>query len=205
MLEHDAEEKGMDSSRQMQLYDEARQAYQQALKIDPKCLPAYLGLARVYMKLNNYDKALETYNQAGEKFPKEFSLWFDMGICHCRVKHWDLAVLSFKKALEMDPENRAVTQTLGFCLARAGRTQESLEMLQKVMSPAQAHYQIGRMLHHVQRDDLCREELRLALQIEPEHTGARSLLASLDAPPPNVPTNVNQAPRQPQVHLQFEE
>jgi tetratricopeptide (TPR) repeat protein len=202
MREHDAEEKGLDTSRQMELCDEARQVYQQALKIDPKCLPAYTGLARVYMKLNHYDRALEMYNQAAEKYPKDFSLWFDMGICHCRVKHWDLAVFSFKRALEMDPENRAATQTLGFCLARAGRLQESLETLQKLMSPAQAHYQISRMLHHVQRDDLCREELRLALQLEPDLAPARNLLASLDGPPNTAPTPPAAGS---QVQLLFEE
>ena len=186
MLEHDAEEKGVDPSRQMNLYDEARQAYQQALRIDPKHLPAYTALARVYMKMNHYDKALETYNQAAEKFPREFSLWVEMGMCYCRTKQWDLAVLSFKKALESDPENRQVTQTLGFCLARAGRIQESLEALQQVMPPAQAHYQIGRMLHHVQRDDLCREELRQAVRLDPEFVPAQALLASLDGPPPSA-------------------
>src|SRR5260370_2746200 len=105
MREQNAEEKGVDPARKMDTYDEARQAYQQALKIDPKCLAAYSGLARIYMKLNHYDRALETYHQGLAKFPKEFSLWFDMGICHCRTKQWDQAVSSFKRALEMDPEN----------------------------------------------------------------------------------------------------
>jgi tetratricopeptide (TPR) repeat protein len=187
MREQEAEDKDTNPSQKMDLYDDARQVYQTALKIDPKHLPAYSALARVYMKMNHYDKALETYKQAAEKFPKEFSLWLDLGMCYCRMKQWDPAVASFKKALEMDPENRQVLQTLGFCQARAGHTQESLETLQKVMTPAQAHFQIARMLHHVQRDDLCRVELNQALQMDPELAPARTMLASLNGPPPTVP------------------
>jgi len=201
MLEHDAEEQGVDPSRQMNLYDEARQAYQKALKTDPRYLPAYTALARVYMKLNHYDKALETYNQAAEKFPREFSLWVEMGMCYCRTKQWDTAVMSFKKALESDPENRQVTQTLGFCLARAGRIQESLDALQQVMPPAQAHYQVGRMLHHVQRDDLCRDELLQAVQLDPEFVPAQTLLASLDGPPPSANAS-NAANGHVQIHIE---
>ena len=209
LRERDAEEKGVDPSRKMDFYDEARQAYQKALKTDAKYLPAYSGLARVYMKMNHYDRALEVYRQATEKFPKEFTLWFDMGMCQCRSKQWDQAATSFKKALEIDPENRQVTQTLGFCLARAGHIEESLAMLQRVMTPAQAHYQIARMLHHVQRDDLCRDELRQALQLDPELAPARTLLVSLDGPPPGAgnvsPPPANTAASQPQAQIRFEE
>src|SRR6516165_7905053 len=66
LRERDAEEKGVDPSRKMDFYDEARQAYQKALKTDAKYLPAYSGLARVYMKMNHYDRALEVYRQATE-------------------------------------------------------------------------------------------------------------------------------------------
>ena len=128
-------------------------------------------------------------------------------MCYCRVKQWDQAVASFKKSLEMDPENRQVLQTLGFSLARAGHTQDSLEILQKIMTPAQAHYQIGRMLHHVQRDDLCRLELSQALQVDPQFAPARCLLASLDGPPPTTPSpvSVNPTAGVPHVQLRFEE
>src|SRR5262249_43231025 len=61
--EQEAEDKYMNPSHKMDLYDDARQVYQAALKIDPKHLPAYIALARVYMKMNHYDKALETYKQ----------------------------------------------------------------------------------------------------------------------------------------------
>lgn len=210
LREQEAEEPGVDQARKMNLYDEARQCYQKALKVDPKNLAAYNGLARVYLKMEHCDRALEVYNQAVEKFPKEFGLWYDMGMCHCRVKQWDKAVFSFKKALEVDPENRPVTQTLGFCLARAGHIPESLEALQKIMKPAQAHFQIARMLHHVERDDLCREELHKALAIDPEFTPAHAMLASLNRVPPvsnspRTPVVTPSQPSQPHLQIQFED
>src|SRR5205809_135355 len=83
---------------------------------------------------------------------------------------------ALRKAQEFDPENRFITQTLGFCLARAGHIQESLEMLSKVMTPVEVHYNVARMLFQIQRDDLSLMHLQIALQIDPNYEPAREML-----------------------------
>jgi tetratricopeptide (TPR) repeat protein len=178
--ERQAETPGLSSSQKQNFLDIARQHYQKAMQVDPNHVPAYGGLARVYMNMNHLDKAQETYHRALQRFPKNMSLWYELGLCCCRAKQWDAAIRSLEKARELEPENRAANQTLGFCLARAGHVQEGLETLSRVMTPAEAHYNIARMLHHMQHDDLCRRFLGQALQLNPDLSGARSLQASLD-------------------------
>jgi len=46
------------------LTDEALRAYQQAIKSDPGCIAAYVGLARLYQKLEEHDKAVATLDTA---------------------------------------------------------------------------------------------------------------------------------------------
>jgi len=178
--ERQADNPELNSSQRQNILDVARSYYQKAIAVDANHVPAYTGLARVYMNMDHYDKAQETYHKILQKFPKNASLWLEVGVCHCRAKQWELAVRSFQKAGELDPESRTAIETLGFCQARAGHLQESLQTLSKVMSPAEANFTVARMLHHMNRDDLCRGYLRQALQLNPDLAGARSLQEALD-------------------------
>src|SRR5262249_23122306 len=115
-----AADEGKDRAQQMKLYDETRQLYQNALKIDANCRDATQGLARVYTRLEDYPHALETYQKALDKNPNDHGMWFDLGSCHNRKKDFARAVPCFSKALQLDPENRQYMTTLGFTLAYAG-------------------------------------------------------------------------------------
>lgn len=175
-----AEKDGVGPALKQTLYDQAREAYQQAIKIDPEHMPAYAGLARIYHLQKLPNKALETYHQALQKKPADPSLWLEVGMCHCRAKQWELAIRSLDKALELDPNNRRLTQTLGFCQARAGRANDSVETLAKVMPLAEANYNVARMMRHMQQDDPCRHYVQEALRLDATHSAARALLDALD-------------------------
>jgi hypothetical protein len=175
-----AEKDGVGPALKQTLYDQAREAYEQAIKIDPEHMPAYAGLARIYQLQKLPTKALETYHLALQKKPADPSLWLEVGMCHCRAQQWDLAIRSLAKALELDPNNRRLTQTLGFCQARAGRARDSVETLAKVMPPADANYNVARMMRHMQQDDQCRHYVQEALRLDAAHAAARALLDALD-------------------------
>ena len=46
------------------IYDSARMAYEQAIKVDPKYGPGYAGIARTFLSQNNTTKALEYFSMA---------------------------------------------------------------------------------------------------------------------------------------------
>ncbi len=177
--------------------DLARRAYQQALRLDPDYLPAYEGLARLYITIKDYPRAVETYQKAIKKHDQESRLWFELGMCYARQKQWDLAIDNLRNASRLDPENRQYANTLGFCLARAGRYDESLACFRQAVGEAMAHYNLARMLEHLQQPERSREELQLALQVQPDLEPARQMLADLQPPPA-------QAPSRPAVALGFE-
>src|SRR5262245_59438945 len=93
-------------AKQRQLRDEARQSYQEALRLDPNCLAAYQGLGRVYTELNDWQRAMEAYRTGLEKHPRDPALWFGQGVCLCRQKNFAQAAESLRKALQLNPENR---------------------------------------------------------------------------------------------------
>lgn len=165
-----------------QLRDQARRAYLRALEVDPKYLPAHVALAKLHEAQEEHAKALEIYRKAAKLHPKDVQLCIEIGMYQARHKQWDEAIVQFRKANQLDPDNRQCTRLLGHCLARAGHCEESLVCLKKVMSEAEAHYTIARMLHHVQKDDLSRKYLNQAIQANPALQPAHELLAELNRP-----------------------
>jgi tetratricopeptide (TPR) repeat protein len=166
-----------------QLIDRARRSYQQALEIEPNNIPALKALALLYVTIKDHDRAIAAYQSALKAVPKDASIWFDLGMYQMQCKEWAPAVEDLRQAVALDPENRHYTKTLGFCLARAGRFDESLICLQQAVGPAEAHYDVARMQLHLQQDEAAKRHLYLALQADPQHHGARELLARLEAPP----------------------
>lgn len=164
------------------LYDEALRAYQQAVKLDPGYVDGYLGLGRLYQKLEEFDKAVATFETGLQAVPKSSKLWFELGICHARRKAWEPALTGLRNASELDPDNHYYTNMVGFCLARAGRFDESYQHFAKAQGEARAHYNVARMLHHVGRDAEARDHLVLALKAKSDFGPAGRLLAELDDP-----------------------
>ncbi len=177
---------GRSPGEQEELRNKARLGYQQALQINSKDLPALLALARLYTSEGDFDRALATYDRAIGAHPNNALPRYELGMCHGRRKNWNLALQSLQKAVELDPENRGYRHTYGLCLARAQRWDESLAVLTKLEGPANAHYELARMLHHLDQDQASKEHLRLALVQNPEHFGAQQLLEALETGTPDL-------------------
>jgi tetratricopeptide (TPR) repeat protein len=182
MRMHFASEPNCTPLNRERLLDEGLRAYQQAIKADPACNAAYVGLARLYQRLEEYEKAVATLDAALKIAPKNADLWFELGMCHARHKAWEPALAALRNASELDADNHLYMNMLGFSLARAGRFDESYQYFAKVQGEAKAHYNVARMLHHVQRDAECKQHLALALKAKADFASARQFLADLDNP-----------------------
>lgn len=181
LQERAATDPGRSSVEQEELRNRARSAYQQALQINPKDRSALMALARMYASEGDSDRAVATYNRAIRDYPKDAALRYELGMSHAQRKNWDVALQSMQMAVRLDPENRRYAQNYGLCLARAQRYEESFAVLAKLEGHARAHYDLARMMHHLDQNDLSKEHLRLALAQNPELIGAQQLLAELEA------------------------
>ena len=182
LKETDADTAKANPEAQARLRDEARQAYQHALKIDANNLDAYRHLGRLYVKMADCDRALETYKKALAKHPRDAQLWYDMGMCQQRRKDLAESVRCFNKALELDPENRDYHKKLGFTLAWMGQIDAGLAHLTRAQGAALAHCNIARVL--VERNDRqgAHRHVMIALRENRELPEAQGLLAWLEGP-----------------------
>ncbi|OAI47757.1 hypothetical protein AYO44_08940 [Planctomycetaceae bacterium SCGC AG-212-F19] len=177
------------------LMEEARQAYFRALVEDPRCLPAIVGLARHWEKLELVDNALYCYDAAFKLAPYDASVWFEVGMMLARRKQWEAALARLHKAAEIEPTNRRYVSSYALALARANRPDECLVWLKKVQGDAEAHCTLARALHDMHQDDLAREHAERALAADPSLDAAQDLLADLGVLPAGVPPRAAGTPR----------
>jgi tetratricopeptide (TPR) repeat protein len=169
--------------QQEKLRDEARQAYQKAIEIDPHCIQAHLALGAWYRHQDDDARALAAYQAALKQNPKAAPLWYEQGVIYCGRKDFTNALTCLKQAHELEPDNKSLASQYGFCLARAGKPQEAVVVFSRVMSKADANYQVARMMDHCKQPEQCRQYLTVALQERPSHTGAQQLWAQINAAP----------------------
>jgi tetratricopeptide (TPR) repeat protein len=172
---------GCTPMRRQELREQARLAYQQAIRIDPKHVPAYQGLGRLYAETEDTAHAVETYQKGLKAAPKEAALWYELGMCQGRRKEWGPALESLSRASELEPENHQYANSLGYGLARAGRYDDALSCFERVNGEGRAHYKLARMLQHLGQNDLARHHLELALEKDPRMADAQSLLREIDS------------------------
>jgi tetratricopeptide (TPR) repeat protein len=153
-------------SRQ-QLCDLARDDYEKALKIDPKYVPAYQGLARLYTAMHEYPLAVETYQKALKLAPNDAALWSDLGLCHNSQKNWGPALDCLERAVRIEPANRSYTNALGVVLAEVGRYEDSLKCFVRSNGEAMGYYRLGQTLDRLQQTELSRRYLEVAVQKDP--------------------------------------
>lgn len=170
---------------QARLRDEARQAYQKALKIDPNNLEGFRHLGRLYAKKNDFDHANEIYKKALAKYPKDATLWYDLGVCYNRRKDFGESLRCFNKALELDPENPKILMKIGFTYTWLGQVDQGLASLKLAQGSALAHYNVARILLQKDQNESALRHLRLALRENSQLQEARDLLTSLEAPTPD--------------------
>jgi len=179
-----------------ELLDHARQRYQKALKADPKNRGAFLGLAKLYTRLEDYPAATGVYRQYLDQNPKDHAVHHDLAVVYGKAQDWVNAAAACEAALALDPENLVYQKTLGMCLVRAGKYDEGYAMWLKVMPEAKARFFLARAIEHTGQIELVKQQVKLALAADPAYEPAVSFLAYLNgeqaAPPPPATDAVQQ-------------
>ena len=171
---------------QARMRDEARQAYQAALKLDPNNQEATHSLGRLYTKMGDCERAQDIFRKALIKTPRDGTLWYDLGLCYHRKRDFPESARCFTKALELEPENRDYMKKLGFTLAWMGQYDQGLSLLTRTQGAALAHYKVARVMMQKDQTELARRYLQTALRENGQLQEARELLASLENPNANA-------------------
>lgn len=158
----------------------AVQQYEEALKINPKYVPALFRLGMVYSEMKQYDQAIATWNRYIEVTEDSAIGYSNLAFCQELSGNRKAAEESYEAGIERDPKNQPCRVNYGLMLAREGRIDEAKSQFAAVLTPAQVHYNIASVLQQQGRKEAARAEFKEAMKVDPKFVDAAVRLADLD-------------------------
>ena len=92
-----------DQLLKQQQYVQALQAYEEALRIDPRNFHAWNGKGTALYSQGNYKKAYESYQRAIEIDADNPVVWVSAGLSLNRLQRYQQAIVHFERAILLDP------------------------------------------------------------------------------------------------------
>ncbi len=150
-------------------YDNALEAFQHALKIDPNSTKTANNLGNLYVSQGKLDLAEKEFKKVVRVDPLNSDANYNLGLVLMAKNLPAEAIASFQRVLPATIETR-------FNLARAyllaGRTAEGLKLAKELSiegkNNVQAHFTLGVLLASAKQYDMARRELERANALQPE-------------------------------------
>jgi tetratricopeptide (TPR) repeat protein len=101
----------------------AIQDYNKALEIEPDCVDALTGRARLFFTLTQYDKSIADYSQVVRLDPNCQVAYRFRGCSYSRVDQMDKAFADFNEALKLNPKDGLSYFVRGTAHEKAGQNQ----------------------------------------------------------------------------------
>ncbi len=109
--------------------EQAREAYQRALEIDPGVINAHVNLGRQFHMAGELGRAEPHYREAARLDPDDPTPHFNLGVLLEEVGRRDEAVHAYRQAILRDPDFADAHCNLGLLLESLGRRQEAVRHL----------------------------------------------------------------------------
>ena len=175
--------KGFDLGK-LERYEEAIEAYEKAIEINPKYNDAWFNKGFDLGKLKRYEEAIEAYEKAIEINPKDNDAWYNKGFRLARLKRYEEAIEAYEKAIEINPKDDKAWLNKGFCLGKLRRYEEAIEVSEKAIeiNPKEAlgYSNIGELFFKLGNLEDASKNAKNALKRNENLTSALSLQGRID-------------------------
>lgn len=162
---------------------EALDALEAAVKLDPGHFKARLHLGRNYYEHNRHLKARRQFEAVLEKDPGYPWLHYHLSMLHSNRGDVQAAIRELEKELELHPEHSQARLELGEWLVKIGRFESGLAHLsqtkQDEVHPVDLNYAIAKAHRGLGNPEQALAAARKCLEMDPEFSDAHYLLGQL--------------------------
>lgn len=124
--------------------DQAKSAYEDALKKDPQRADAIDRLAVMHARKGQFEQAIELHKKALVLQPRNADFVCNLGYSYYLQQRWAEAEIQLRKAIELTPGHGRALNNLGLVLARTVRTNEALAAFRRSgCTEADAHSNVA--------------------------------------------------------------
>ncbi|MCZ6725832.1 MAG: tetratricopeptide repeat protein [Acidobacteria bacterium] len=168
----------------LEQFDRAVVWFGQALRIDPRCEPAYGHKMESYVRLEQHDEVETTFYLAQQALesPSAHCLAV-MAESLLRCKQYQRAEWCLKEALRLEPQLPRLRARLGAVFAATGRPQRALQMFLRDLRDDPGNIDTlldyGELLVDLSRLPEAAEKYRRVLELEPANVDAHFRLGEL--------------------------
>jgi tetratricopeptide (TPR) repeat protein len=150
-------------------YEEALDAYRQALFLDPNNAQAYVGRSRSLHGLKRYKEALLASEQALRLDPNNAEAYVNKGEALYGLKRYEEALAAYEQALRLDPSDAVTYNNKGNVLNNLERYEEALAAYEQTLrldpSDASVYNNKGNVLKQLRRGKEAQQAYNRAKQL----------------------------------------
>ena len=120
-------------------YDLALEDLNEAIKLNPQYVDAYMGRGAVYIIKGEYDLALEDLNEAIKLNPQYVDAYMGRGAVYIIKGEYDLAVEDFNEAIKLNPQHVDAYMGRGAVYIKKGEYDRALEYFNEAIKLNSQH------------------------------------------------------------------
>ncbi|XP_037998869.1 tetratricopeptide repeat protein 21B isoform X3 [Motacilla alba alba] len=169
-----------DAYMNIQEPDEAIEAYEQALKKNPKDPSLASKIGKALIKTHNYSKAIGYYEAAVRSGQQNF-LCYDLAELLMKLKQYEQAEKVLEQALDHDPVNElsSLMEDVRYQVLLAKIYSKMEKIDRAVVSLQQAMLELARLYLAQDDTDACQHQCSLLLKSDQENEAATMMMADL--------------------------
>lgn len=162
-------------------YQDAVAAFQDAARIDPKSVPAYLGQGQVWRELHRPGKAVDAYEKANQLLPGQALIELELAGSYIDLRDFPTAEMHAERARKLAPNDPEVYRALGTAYAALGDITRTVTAGEKAIELAPTDpvnwVQMGALYYGIRRFPEAVTHLRKAVEMDPKNVDANVNLA----------------------------
>src|SRR5690606_27868581 len=166
------------SLTELKRYDEALEAYDQAIALQPRYAWAWARKGRTLRLLNRLDESLSCFERALEIDPNYAWAWRGKGMILERLERWEEALYCYRTAAHLQPGDPWHWCNQAEVLQHLGRYEEAIPLLETAIKVDPSHSnswaRLGQIYRLMKRYDDAINAYERAVQIDPSYGWARS-------------------------------
>lgn len=167
-------------------YQEAIDAYQQAITLNPDLAEAHHELAFAFYKVGKFKESIASSQQAIKLKPGDADTYRNLGLAYSALRQWKEAIGAFGQALKITPDDATTHYQLGLSYRNSEQVDAAIEAFEEAvkLKPdfATAHYELGMTYLSIDEPQLATEQYNILAELNPKL--ADKLGKSIAAPTP---------------------
>jgi tetratricopeptide (TPR) repeat protein len=163
-------------------FAEAEHEYQQVLSVDPKSIPALIGVAAIYARGNRFTEAGDLLRQVVAQNPNSAAAHAALARVLAADNKNDAAISELETALKIDPGDHQVQQQLAQLYTTAGKPADAQSLYKSLLAAnpndAELHDALGQAYLKQHNFQAAQQEFLTAVRLKPDFGPAYGDLAA---------------------------